>query len=387
MVESVNDVNNHNFKKNDSSSAVVKQGNNAGSIFGNNSGNMPSLIENFDNRTERFNEPEKFLPKAAEPAEKPAPKKKTPARRASNNNVTIFENKSSGTPSLVGDLKQQDEKLNNASKSPAFQMTDEERETAEILNSEHQSRVNHQKKIEAQEKAEKERQRTIRAWAPHIEKLGIDVTGMTAEQIENAVAEGRARYRASHQKGNPIDDYHRMVDEVMEPLVVPSGAKTSYGSNTEFRKATVFGNEDGYAGKISGKDFKLYSRKNSFEGGRQFLGSIGKQRVNVEERRDYGEVGGKKYYGKIGQNDITISSTKGFSDKVEFSGTYNGKNFTVVVKRDFLSARGAQLMKGSFDDKPVEMYAKNGNQETRPNSIPAGFTDVAALLLVVAKEN
>lgn len=387
MVDGINEVNNQKFRKNDSSSPVVQQSNNAGSIFGNNSSGMPNLVENFDKRTERFNEPEKLLPKTPEPSEKSAPKKKAPLKKSSSNKVTIFDNKSSGAPNLVGDLKKQDERLNNATKGPAFQMTDEERETAEVLNSEHQSRVNYKKTVEAQEKAEKERQRTIRAWAPHIEKLGIDVTGMTAEQIENAVAEGRARYRANHQKGNPIDDYHRMVDEVMEPLVVPSGAKTSYGSNTEFRKATVFGNEDGYAGKISGKDFKLYSRKNSFEGGRQYLGSIGKQRVNVEERRDYGEMGGKKYYGKIGQNDISISSSKGFSDKIEFSGTYNGKNFTVLVKKDFLSARGAQLMKGSFDNKPVEMYAKNGSQEIRPNSIPAGFTDVAALLLVVAKEN
>ena len=119
---------------------------------------------------------------------------------------------------------------------------------------------------------------------------------------------------------------------------------------------------------------------------------IGNKRVNVEERKDYGKINGKKYYGKIGDNDVSISSQKSaFADRVVYTGTYKGQNFSVTVKKNFVSVRDAEVMQGSYGNQQVEIKSQNnfagGSRGIQGNKIHKNFSDIAALLMVITSEN
>ena len=49
-----------------------------------------------------------------------------------------------------------------------------------------------------------------------------------------------------------------------------------------FRKSTVFGDKQGYHGKIGSNNFKMYKRENEFDSGSQYLGRIGRQDVDID---------------------------------------------------------------------------------------------------------
>lgn len=239
-------------------------------------------------------------------------------------------------------------------------MTNEEKATDAKLNKEQQSRVKYQKELQAKEEAEKARQKTIERQQDLIDKYGIDVRGKSAEQIEDAIREVR---KAENHKRD--DEYRRLIDESNEPFdqindEINDAIDDSFNKGSNFRKTTVYGDKEGYTGNIGNTKFKLYSRENDFERGRQFLGSVGSQRVTVEERRNYDKLDGRKYYGKIGNNNVSISSEKSLmGDKIVYNGTYKGQKFSVTVNKNIVSVRDSEVMHGSYGNQQVEIKSQN----------------------------
>lgn len=266
-------------------------------------------------------------------------KKSTPAKKS----------QSFGMPSLVDELENQSKKFDKASANkPAYQMTNEERKKAQALNEDNQKRTSNN--------------------APQDKSYD--------------------KYRKSRDAfGDQIDNFNNKFD-------MDKHFDNSINKGSKFRKTTVFGNKAGYEGNVGGKTFKMYKRKNEIEMGSQYLGKIGNQDVNVEERTNLAEFGSKKYSGKIGGNGISITSKKSANsfDKIVYTGNYKGKNFSVTVNKNWNSvAKDAKTMSGSYGNQQVEIKSKKnmaGNSNgIQGDKIPNNFEDVVALLFVINSEN
>ena len=296
--------------------------------------------------------------------------------------------------SLIGQLEKQNKKLDNASKKPAFEMTKTEKQEAQKLNKSESKRVVYQKEQQA-------RQDAIKKFKRYIDYYKIDVTGMSADEIKQAVLDAKESKHAQYRKSLPSDpftDYQQKVDEFNEIFddvdidrAIDNAFDDSINSGSKFRKTNVFGGKPGYEGNIGGQNFKLYRRKNEMQLGNQYLGKIGDKQVSVEER-ERPISGAGSYAGNIGGNSISISSKPSpVSDfKVVYSGSYKGKNFSVSLNRN-MSAVDGKVMTGSYGDQQVQINSERnvgGNSKSlQGDKIPKDFADVVALLFVINSEH
>ena len=162
-----------------------------------------------------------------------------------------------------------------------------------------------------------------------------------------------------------------------------------------FREATVFGEKQGYHGKIGSNNFKMYKRENEFDSGNQYLGRIGKQDVDIEEREIQFTMNGlNHYFGKIGDNDFEMESkSKNFSnaERAIYEGKFKGKSFQVEVGRDNIEKDdGDRVIRGYFDGQRVDIKKRpaklTDNDRLKVNNLPKGFEDVASFIFVAHTE-
>ena len=162
-----------------------------------------------------------------------------------------------------------------------------------------------------------------------------------------------------------------------------------------FRKATVFGDKEGYHGKIGSNNFKMYKRENEFDSGSQYLGRIGRQDVDIEEREIQFTMNGlNHYFGKIGDNDFEMESkSKNFSnaERSIYEGKYKGKSFQVEVGRDNIEKDdGDRVIRGYFDGQRVDIKKRpaklTDNDRMKINNLPKEFEDVASFIFVAHTE-
>ena len=162
-----------------------------------------------------------------------------------------------------------------------------------------------------------------------------------------------------------------------------------------FRKATVFGDKEGYHGKIGSNNFKMYKRENGWDPGSQYLGRIGRQDVDIEEREIQFTMNGlNHYYGKIGDNDFEMESkSKNFSnaERAIYEGKYKGKSFQVEVGRDNIEKDdGDRVIRGYFDGQRVDIKKRpaklTDNDRMKINNLPKEFEDVASFIFVAHTE-
>lgn len=128
----------------------------------------------------------------------------------SNDVPTIFapkDNKktTSASNSVVGELEKQSKKYENALNEPIFKMSEAEKKQAKKLNEEQAKRDKYSKQNDSREQA-------IKTYAKSIAYYKIDVTGMTAEQIEQAVNDAYKKAPAP-RKENEIDIQKRQKAE------------------------------------------------------------------------------------------------------------------------------------------------------------------------------
>lgn len=162
-----------------------------------------------------------------------------------------------------------------------------------------------------------------------------------------------------------------------------------------FREATVFGDRQGYHGKVGTNNFKMYKRENGWDPGSQYLGRIGRLDVDVEEREiQYTMRGLNHYFGKIGDNDFEMESkSKEFSraDRVIYEGKYKGKSFQVEVGRDNIEKDdGDRIIRGYFDGQRVDIKKRpaklTDNDRLKVKDLPKDFEDVVSFIFVAHAE-
>ena len=162
-----------------------------------------------------------------------------------------------------------------------------------------------------------------------------------------------------------------------------------------FREATVFGEKQGYHGKIGDNNFKMYKRENEFDSGSQYLGRIGRQDVDIEEREIQFTMNGlNHYFGKIGDNDFEMESkSKNFSnaERAIYEGKFKGKSFQVEVGRDNIEKDdGDRVIRGYFDGQRVDIKKRpaklTDNDRLKVNNLPKDFEDVASFIFVAHTE-
>lgn len=162
-----------------------------------------------------------------------------------------------------------------------------------------------------------------------------------------------------------------------------------------FREATVFGDEQGYHGKIGANNFKIYRRANEFDAGTQYLGRIGKSDVDIEERDiHFSMYGLRHYFGKIGNDDFKMETkSKEFSaaDRVICEGIYKGKSFQVEVGGDnVLDDDGDRVIRGYYGGQRVDIKktpsSLTNNDRLKINQLPKDFDNVASFIFVTYAE-
>lgn len=162
-----------------------------------------------------------------------------------------------------------------------------------------------------------------------------------------------------------------------------------------FREATVFGDKQGYHGKIGSNNFKMYKRENEFDSGSQYLGRIGRQDVDIEERETQFTMNSLNYYfGKIGDDDFEMESkSKEFSnaDRVIYEGKYKGKSFQVEVGRDNIEKDdGDRVIRGYFGGQRVDIKKRpaklTDNDRLKVKDLPKDFANVASFIFVAQTE-
>jgi len=162
-----------------------------------------------------------------------------------------------------------------------------------------------------------------------------------------------------------------------------------------FREATVFGDKQGYHGKVGDNNFKMYKRENGWDPGSQYLGRIGKLDVDIEEREiQYTMNGLNHYFGKIGDDDFEMESkSKEFSnaDRVIYEGKYKGKSFQVEVGRDNVEKDdGDRVIRGYFGGQRVDIKKRpaklTDNDRLKVKDLPKDFENVASFIFVAQTE-
>lgn len=162
-----------------------------------------------------------------------------------------------------------------------------------------------------------------------------------------------------------------------------------------FREATVFGDEQGYHGKIGANNFKIYRRANEFDAGTQYLGRMGKLDVDIEERDiHFSMYGLRHYFGKIGNDDFKMETkSKEFSaaDRVICEGIYKGKSFQVEVGGDnVLDDDGDRVIRGYYGGQRVDIKktpsSLTNNDRLKINQLPKDFDNVASFIFVTYAE-
>lgn len=162
-----------------------------------------------------------------------------------------------------------------------------------------------------------------------------------------------------------------------------------------FREATVFGDKQGYHGKIGSNNFKMYKRENEFDSGSQYLGRIGRQDVDIEERETQFTMNSlNHYFGKIGDDDFEMESkSKEFSnaDRVIYEGKYKGKSFQVEVGRDNIEKDdGDRVIRGYFGGQRVDIKKRpaklTDNDRLKVKDLPKDFANVASFIFVAQTE-
>lgn len=162
-----------------------------------------------------------------------------------------------------------------------------------------------------------------------------------------------------------------------------------------FREATVFGEKQGYHGKIGSNNFKMYKRENEFDSGSQYLGRIGKLDVDIEEREIQFTMNGlNHYFGKIGDDDFEMQSKeKNFSnaERAIYEGKYKGKSFQVEVGRDNIEKDdGDRVIRGYFDGQRVDIKKRpaklTDNDRLKVKDLPKDFENVASFIFVAHAE-
>ena len=162
-----------------------------------------------------------------------------------------------------------------------------------------------------------------------------------------------------------------------------------------FREATVFGDKQGYHGKVGDNNFKMYKRENEFDSGNQYLGRIGRLDVDIEERETQFTMNGlNHYFGKIGDNDFEMESkSKEFSnaDRVIYEGKYKGKSFQVEVGRDNIEKDdGDRVIRGYFGGQRVDIKKRpaklTDNDRLKVKDLPKDFENVASFIFVAQTE-
>ena len=396
---------------------------------------------------------------------------------SSKQSGSIFDNNYK-MPTVIGELEKQNKKLDNASNKPAFEMTKEEKQEAEKLNKEQKQRANYKTRLEAKEKAEKERQKVIRNYSEYIEKYKINVKGKTAEQIKREVLEkyqkddtiGKQKqsketssnkqksaenpksynyaidpkpvknyigfstreYNSLENEREKFDSSNYNMDEkdkTDKDFVYTSERSKSRTQETDksyrkqrelhaeneidsrkyshnkaaimvetyggFREAAVFGDKQGYHGKVGDNNFKMYKRENEFDSGNQYLGRIGRLDVDIEERETQFTMNGlNHYFGKIGDNDFEMESkSKEFSnaDRVIYEGKYKGKSFQVEVGRDNIEKDdGDRVIRGYFGGQRVDIKKRpaklTDNDRLKVKDLPKDFENVASFIFVAQTE-
>ena len=162
-----------------------------------------------------------------------------------------------------------------------------------------------------------------------------------------------------------------------------------------FREATVFGDKQGYHGKVGDNNFKMYKRENEFDSGSQYLGRIGRQDVDIEERETQFTMNSlNHYFGKIGDDDFEMESkSKEFSnaDRVIYEGKYKGKSFQVEVGRDNIEKDdGDRVIRGYFGGQRVDIKKRpaklTDNDRLKVKDLPKDFENVASFIFVAQTE-
>ena len=213
----------------------------------------------------------------------------------------------------------------------------------------------------------------------------------TSKRSKNCLEETNKAYRKKQEfyAENEID--RRMYSYQESAIMVET-----YGG---FREATVFGDIEGYHGKIGSNNFKMYKRENDFDPGNQYLGRIGRQDVDIEERDIHHTLIGfssglNRYFGKIGNNDFEMESNlKAYSEaeRAIYEGKYKGKSFQVEVGRDNIEKDdGDRIIRGYFDGQRVDItkYPANltDNDRFQIKDLPKDFEDIASFIFVAHTE-
>ena len=213
----------------------------------------------------------------------------------------------------------------------------------------------------------------------------------TSNRSKDCLEEANKAYRKKQEfyAENEID--RRMYSYQESAIMVET-----YGG---FREATVFGDIEGYHGKIGSNNFKMYKRENDFDPGNQYLGRIGRQDVDIEERDIHHTIIGfssglNRYFGKIGNNDFEMESNLKACSEAEraiYEGKYKGKSFQVEVGRDNIEKDdGDRVIRGYFDGQRVDItkYPANltHNDRFQIKDLPKDFEDIASFIFVAHTE-
>ena len=157
----------------------------------------------------------------------------------------------------------------------------------------------------------------------------------------------------------------------------------------------LFGDKQGYHGKIGSNNSKMYKRENEFDSGSQYLGRIGRQDVDIEERETQFTMNSlNHYFGKIGDDDFEMESkSKEFSnaDRVIYEGKYKGKSFQVEVGRDNIEKDdGDRVIRGYFGGQKVDIKKRpaklTDNDRLKVKDLPKDFANVASFIFVAQTE-
>lgn len=209
----------------------------------------------------------------------------------------------------------------------------------------------------------------------------------TSERSTSRTEETDKSYRKQRelQAENEIDSRKYSYDK--SAIMVET-----YGG---FREATVFGDKQGYHGKVGNNTFKMYKRENGWDPGSQYLGRIGRLDVDIEEREiQYTMNGLNHYFGKIGDDDFEMESkSKEFSHagRIIYEGKYKGISFQVEVGRDNTSKDdGDRVIRGYFGGQRVDIKKRpaklTDNDRLKIKNLPKDFENVASFIFVAQAE-
>ncbi len=209
----------------------------------------------------------------------------------------------------------------------------------------------------------------------------------TSERSTSRTPETDKSYRKQRElhSENEVDSHKYSYDK--SAIMVET-----YGG---FREATVFGDKQGYHGKVGANNFKMYKRENGWDPGSQYLGRIGRLDVDIEEREiQYTMHGLNHYYGNIGDDDFEMESkSKEFSnaDRVIYEGKYKGKSFQVEVGRDNVEKDdGDRVIRGYFGGQRVDIKKRpaklTDNDRLKVKDLPKDFENVASFIFVAQTE-